>query len=546
MTGLLLIAFAVAAILICGLVFILMRPGVLLRLLQRRAEAALGAADYNAASPYAHFGFQPTFEEYSGAPLEIVGDLPADFEGAYLRNGANPQFAETKARRHAFNGAGMVHMVQIQGGEARYTNRFVRTERYLAEEAAGEELYSEFGTIAGGGKGGALSVLLDLMRQRFGVTPKLARLEDASATTSILHHHGALYCLQETARPFALDVEVRGGWLRFDGRGRWESFGGKLQAPFTAHPKVDPETGEILAFSTDARSGKVHALKVKDGKLTKFKHLYTAKPAIAFLHDCFLTETYAVLPEPSLRFAFKEFFGEHESAFYFDAEAPLRFGLMRRTKRKSLLPRPDADKIVWVEADAPGHIWHTVNAWEETRTDGGSDLVLIAPVFPDYPPDVPIHTPREPHATLTRFRIDAETGALTERRALSPEFYERPTINPRWLGKPQRYAYLIDEGREGYMGKGVVKYDLIEETPVAAFDYGDAYGGEALFVPRRGAAAEDDGYLVELLMREHSAELLILDAATMAEAARIPLPARVPFGVHACWLTPEDIAGLGR
>ena len=94
------------------------------------------------------------------------------------------------------------------------------------------------------------------------------------------------------------------------------------------------------------------------------------------------------------------------------------------------------------------------------------------------------------------------------------------------------------------MAKGVLKYDMVEEREIAYFDYGEFYGGEALFVPRANATAEDDGYLLELLMTPDRAALLILDAATMQELARLHIPRRIPFGVHSCWLTQGQVASL--
>jgi len=96
------------------------------------------------------------------------------------------------------------------------------------------------------------------------------------------------------------------------------------------------------------------------------------------------------------------------------------------------------------------------------------------------------------------------------------------------------------------MGSGVLKYDLLDERPVANFDYGDYRGGEALFVARPDATDEDDGYLLELLMGDQDSALLILDASTMTEVARLPLPQRVPYGVHGCWLDGEQLNSLGE
>ena len=95
-----------------------------------------------------------------------------------------------------------------------------------------------------------------------------------------------------------------------------------------------------------------------------------------------------------------------------------------------------------------------------------------------------------------------------------------------------------------FLALGVLKYDLIDEVEAGYLDYGEMYGGEALFIPKPNASGEDDGYLVDLLMDDHSAELIVIDARTMTELARLHLPQRVPFGVHACWLTPQEIEGL--
>ena len=71
------------------------------------------------------------------------------------------------------------------------------------------------------------------------------------------------------------------------------------------------------------------------------------------------------------------------------------------------------------------------------------------------------------------------------------------------------------------------------------------YGGEAPFVPRAEPRSEDDGYLLDLLMADDRADLIVIDARTMTETARLHLPQRVPFGVHASWLDRDDLAALG-
>ena len=96
------------------------------------------------------------------------------------------------------------------------------------------------------------------------------------------------------------------------------------------------------------------------------------------------------------------------------------------------------------------------------------------------------------------------------------------------------------------MARGVVKYDMVYERELAYVNYGEFYGGEALFVPRKNGPSKDNGYLLELLMTADRAELLIIDATSMQEMTRLHLPQRVPFGVRVCWLNQEKVASLAR
>ena len=512
-------------------------PRITLGLADKLAYKSLNVEQYNRSSAYNKPGFKPVHTECTDVELVPTAPIPDDIDGVFLRNGTNLQFPETRGRSHMFNGAGMLHQVQVRNGKASYTNVYVKTPRYRVEESAGEDVYLHFGDIAGGGKAGFLRMMITALQQRLGVIPKLDVLESGNNTTAIQFHHEKLYCLQETGYPFALETRVEQGCLRLSGNGQFDTFSGKLDAPFTAHPKIDPATGDWFAFSTEFRSGNMYHSVLKKGELAHHSVIDVQKPAPAFVHDYFLTQNYLIFPDLSLRFSPKEMFGPQQSPMVFDPAYKMRWGVIRRDHAAG-------DPVRWFSTQQPGHLWHVVNGWEETRDDGGTDLVLFAPVFRSYPSNIPIHNPEEPHATFNKWRLNLESGEVTEDRELLDHFYERPSFNTAYLGRPARYAYLLDEEKEGMMAKGVLKYDVIAEAEVAYFDYGEYYGGEALFVPRKDSASEDDGYLLELIMADDRAALLILDAATMTEVTRLPLPQRVPFGVHSCWLNAEQIAAL--
>ncbi|MEH6588750.1 MAG: carotenoid oxygenase family protein [Halioglobus sp.] len=537
MTTLLTVALCLAAAFLV-LRYLLLKP--LLANLRARANAALDLASYNSTTDYAKTGYCPIHNELVNAQITVEGEIPADFSGLYLRNGTNSPFGRNDSRRHMFNGAGMIHQVRIENGKATYSNQYTQTPRFLAEKEAGRELYTEFGDVAGGGKPVMGKIALSAIERRTGLAPNIEDVENSAATTAIQFHNGELYALQETSLPFKLNTRVDDGKLYIDGTGEFESFGGRLDAPFTAHPKIDPVTGDWISYSTELKTGRIHYNVLSAGQLTQHTELMVAKPAMGFLHDCYVTEKFSIFPDLSLRFDGKGLMEDKASTFYFDPDYKMRFGVIKRDHQ-------DGEAVQWFTTDKPGHIWHTINGWEEKRADGGTDIVLFAPVFHAYPSNVPIHSSEEPDAHLYKFRLNLDNGEVTEQRCLVEHFYERPSFNTDYIGKPNQFAYLLDEGRSGgIMGKGVMKYDLINEQDVKYFDYGDYRGGEALFVPRQNSSAEDDGYLIDILSLEEKSYLVIIDAASMEEVAKLHIPQRVPYGVHACWLDEIKISALGK
>ena len=504
----------------------------------RLVDEELDAAAHNRTSPYDVPGFRPVHTELSHAPVAVSGHLPADLDGAYLRNGANVQFDNSHARLHPFNGAGMVHQVQIAGGRATYSNFYVRTPRFDFEQRAGREVFVSFSDIAGGGRAAYAKIRLLEQRMRDGVIPRFDPYELTTGSTSIRYHAGRLYCLQETGYAFVLDARVENGRLLLDGNGKVETWSGEWQGPFSAHPRLDPDTGDMYNLSID-RDDRVLA-----GRITRDRghsqaelHRFPGPTRPGWLHDFFLTEHHLVFADISLRRDPEGLFGPDGSVFAFDPEHPMRWGVLP-------LDFGPGDQVRWFTTREPAALWHVINGWERVGASGRPEIVLFAPTFADYPASVPIHTPEEPPAQVRTWVLDLETGEVTDDRVLIDHGYERPSLNLDRVGRPSRYCYLLDEHGDGYMGKGVLKYDLFEERELGYLDYGDMHGGEALFVPRRGATTEDDGYLLDLLMADDRADLVVIDALSMTEAARLRLPQRVPFGVHACWLDRSEIAAL--
>ncbi|MGV3492388.1 MAG: carotenoid oxygenase family protein, partial [Ramlibacter sp.] len=82
----------------------------------------------------------PVHQEDLFEDLPVIGEMPRDFAGLYVRNGPNAFFAPTW-RYHAYDGDGMLHAVRFDHGRVSYRNRWVRTEALREEQAAGRTLW---------------------------------------------------------------------------------------------------------------------------------------------------------------------------------------------------------------------------------------------------------------------------------------------------------------------------------------------------------------------------------------------------------------------
>jgi carotenoid cleavage dioxygenase len=146
-------------------------------------------------------------------------------------------------------------------------------------------------------------------------------------------------------------------------------------------------------------------------------------------------------------------------------------------------------------------------------------------------------------ARMHRWTIDLAGGGVRSVPLddLSCEF---PRADERRLGRKHRYGYVAVQprptGRNLPAWSGIRRYDL-ERSTFETHDFGPASGaGEPLFVPRSGAAAEDDGYLIVLVYdgERNASDFHVLDARNVAgePIATVRLPHRVPYGFHGNWV----------
>jgi carotenoid cleavage dioxygenase-like enzyme len=461
-------------------------------------------------SPYLEGPYRPVHTETTADDLRVVaGEVPADLEGVFVRNGSNPAF-EPRGRYHWFDGDGMLHGVHFAGGRAAYRNRWVRTAGLAADEAAGE-------------------ARLTGILERPDLSAPGGPFKD-TGNTDVVRHGGKLYALWWLSGQ-AHEIDVPS--LETVGV---TDFGGTLTTTINAHPKVDPGTGELV-FTSYAMLPPYLTVGVIDPGGRVVRNDPVDLPGPRLQHDLAITPRFSVLFDMSLTWDLEQLLrGRTTLRFYRDV--PSRIGLAPR--------HGPAAEVQWFEV-APFFMYHVVNAWED-----GDEVVLVGcrmvdPLVGDPDNEAPdegvphlAHLRLEP--VLWEWRLDRVTGSARE-RAVDDTLAEFPRINDGFVGRPNRWSWsptFADLPTLAF--DGLVRHDLTDGSTVTHRHPEGWFGGEAVFAPSSDPqrTAEDDGYLITFVTEAATgaSEVHVLDAHDPAggPVVRLEVPARVPHGYHTEWV----------
>jgi len=450
-----------------------------------RARARTGEAH-----PYLTGIHTPMTEELTLEKLAVVGKIPAGLDGRYLRIGPNPVRMPNPARYHWFTGDGMVHGVRLKGGEALwYRNRWVRTTHVSA--ALGE-------ARAPG-----------------------ERLRESAVNTNVVGVGEKIFALVEAG---GAPVELDGALATV----AHNPFGGTLRHAFSAHPHRDPETGEMHAICYDAldRERVFHVVVGADGRVIREEAVAVSHgPSI---HDCAITKQYVLVFDLPVTLSMPAMLAGYEFPYRWDETHAARVGLLAREGR--------GEDVVWCDV-APYYVYHPCNAFE--REDG---RVVVDVVVHNKNSHRDFRGPDGEVARLERWVIDPVARHVA-RIVVDETAQEFPRMDERLVGKAYRYAYslCVAAGAADTVAKtSILKHDLEAGTrQIRDFGVGK-FPGEFVFVPKAEDSAEDEGWLMGLVVdsAHETTELVILDAQDFeGEAvARVLLPHRVPPGFHGNWV----------
>ena len=454
----------------------------------------------------------PTRFEANIYDCEVWGEIPSDIEGTFYRMQCDFQYRPPENEwLTGFNGDGHVSAFHFANGHVDCVGKYVKTARLMTERKARRRLFGVY-------------------RNHFTDDPSVANIDRSAANTHLYWHGGKLLTLKEDALPWAIDpytLETVGLW---DFDGKWTA------TSMSAHPKIDPVTGEMIAYSYQAKGDLSTDIAVYTinpaGKIVK--EVWLKSPYLGIIHDIAITQKHVLIPVVA-RTTSLERLKSGEPMWEWNGDLPTMVGVLPRDG--------EAKDIRWFKGPARNTL-HFLNA-----TDAGNKVTMELPVS---------DTERSP-SQIKRwtFNLKSRDDAFGE-EVVSTANGVLARMDDRYLSLPYQYCYVGNRdanlpfdaaragNRGGFMTNQYLRVDVRSNTTNGAYFVGPVQSlQESCFVPRKGGTEEGDGYLLGIASNYEttSSDLVIVDANRMDEGAvaTVKLPFRMRGGTHTNWFSAKDL-----
>jgi len=460
----------------------------------------------------------PVESDYSFTNVE--GHIPRELNGTLYRNAPNQNVLPKggPGALHLFDGDGHVSAITFEDGTARIRSRYAKTPSFIREQQEGLFCLGTLGADA--------DVVLEDPPPNF------------QANTNAVFHGGRLWAMQETMPPFFMDART------LESQGVWDYDGQMLGSASSAHPKIDPKTGQMIqcGYQPQAPNLQLYVIEA-DGNVSQAEHVDV--PWASKFHEVAITENYVVIPVGAVDIDS----GPNGSpgplaglkALRARPDLNLRFGIKSRDP---------GGPVRWFETPSSHYIFHTGNAYEMNGT-----IFMDACTFVDMEGMIEnLKHLRSGHADvrsgsyLYRYEFDLNQGTCTATQ-LSDHLAELPRIDDRQLGYESKFGYA-SVGKPGAgTFRGLIKYTMSGEILAEQAYIEDQFVSEPVFVPRSQDAEEDDGFILALRYDASGDRtgLDILDAREIDREpyARLWLEERTPFSVHGSWADATQTGHVG-
>ena len=293
----------------------------------------------------------------------------------------------------------------------------------------------------------------------------------------------------------------------------------------TAHPKVCPDTGDLISC-TQRWDSPNYSVQVFDAKGAHKQTMTVEFPRKGIIHDLQITENYVVIfYAPTYHSVEKAMKGE--DPFVWEPELGTKI---------IAIPRDGSGNNIVFETDS-FFSWHFCNGFES----GGKiviDYIWINSIPFSQAQGTGVE--KQPRR-MYRMTLDLKTKQVTNEQ-FSDVFSEFSRVDERLMGKDYRLGYATCSNRtwgdaHGYNCTGSFDFKTGETS---LWEYGEeANAGEPVHVPNPDSDREEDGWLMCYVYNPGEGPFLsILRAGNVADGpiAKVHIPGRVPNGFHANWM----------
>ncbi|KAF2455729.1 carotenoid oxygenase [Lineolata rhizophorae] len=467
--------------------------------------------------------------------LEVEGTIPVDIDGTFYRIQPDHRFPPVFEDDIHFNGDGSVTAIRIKGGHADFKQKYVRTDRFQHETRAKKALFGRY-------------------RNVYTDSEAVRGVIRTASNTNIVFWRGVLLATKEDGPPFAMDPET------LETIGRYDFDGQVLSPTFTAHPKFDPETGEMVCFAyeaggngQDASSDIVAYTIDADGKKTE--EAWYKAPFCGIIHDCGISKNWVVLPMTPLKCSLERL-KEGGNHWAWDPNEDQYYGIIPRRGGKP-------EDIRWYRADNAFH-GHVAGCYEDENGHIVFDLTIAdGNVFFFFPP--------EGQTVAEGLKNRGQLRSPTVRWVFDPSLPTNSRVSPaktvdingefsriddRFVTKKYSHFWqsAIDPTKPydatkcgppaGGLFNSLGHYSWDDESlrdvywagPTATFQ-------EPAFIPKENGA-EGEGYLIALVNHLDTLrnDIAIFDAQKLAKGplAMLKLPFKLRLGLHGNFVDGRD------
>lgn len=451
--------------------------------------------------------------EFGPVPLTVLtGTIPSGLRGSLYRNG--PALLERGGQRvgHWFDGDGGILGLHFTEAGATGVYRYVQTAAYRAETQAGRFTHSGYGMLPPGH-----------WWERFNKGLKNA------ANTSVLALPDKLLALWEGGLPHALTLD------RLETLGL-DDLSGLDGAAYSAHPKRDPQTGDIFNFGVSFGQNGTLNLYRSDASGKVKQHGKIPLQGLPLIHDWVLAGKYLIFCVPPVRLKALPLLARLKS--YSDA---LTWQPEKGTEM-IVVDRTTLEVVSRTEAE-PWYQWHFGNGSE--LADG--TVVFDFVRYPDFQTNQFLkevatgQTQALAKGTLWQLRLDPKAGTVLALEEVVSRSCEFPTVQPACVGQPSRYTYLSIHRQDVELQRelfgAVARFDYQTATLTEA-DFGaNCYPSEPIYAPDAGNV--DRGWVLTVVYNANvdRSEAWIFDSDRLDDEpiCTLALPEVVPPGFHGTW-----------